>query len=157
MFRYKGLEIELHPEVYDPAEDTFLILDVLDFNTNDKIFEIGTGCGIISLYCAKQGANVVCSDINPFATDLVRENYENNRDLIKGSIDIRQGDLFSVLDQKEKFDITIFNPPYLPSKRGDKVGGTGWFDKAVDGGIDGLSATKPFIQKLSKRLEKNGS
>jgi len=154
MFRYKDLEIETHPEVYDPAEDTYLLLDVLDFSTNDRIFEIGTGCGIISLHCAKQGANVVCSDINPFATDLIRQNYENNKDKINGQIDIRQGDLFSVLDKDEKFEVIIFNPPYLPTKRGQKTGG--WFDKAVDGGIDGLSATKPFIQKLGRYLEDNG-
>jgi len=154
MFHYKDLEFNTHPDVYDPAEDTYLILDVLDFNSNDKIFEIGAGCGIIGLYCAKKGADVVCSDINPFSTDLVRENYERNKDKIKGSIDIRQGDLFSVLQSKEKFDLIIFNPPYLPSKKEDLTGG--WFDKAVDGGIDGLSAINRFIDGLSKHLEKGG-
>lgn len=154
MFHYLDLEIETHPRVYDPAEDTYLILDSLEFNSNDKIFEIGAGCGIISLYCAKLGADVVCSDINPFATDLVRENYEKNKDKIKGTIDIRQGDLFSVLKPDEKFEIIVFNPPYLPTKRDQRT--DGWFDKAVDGGIDGLSATKPFIEGLNKHLKKHG-
>ena len=154
MFHYNGLEIDTHPEVYDPAEDTYLILDVLDVNSNNRIFEIGTGCGIISLYCASKGADVVCSDINPFATDLVKENLEKNKSKIKGTIEIRQGDLFSVLKSNERFNVIIFNPPYLPSKKGDIVGG--WFDKAVNGGIDGLSATKRFIESLNKHLDDTG-
>ena len=148
MFHYKRLEIEAHPQVYDPSEDTFLLLDVLDFNTSDRIFEIGAGCGIISLFCAKQGANVVCSDVNPFATDLIKGNYEKNKPILKGAIEIRRGDLFSVLKSNEKFDIIIFNPPYLPTMQEQRVGG--WFDKAVDGGTDGLSVTKPFIEGLNR-------
>ena len=36
----------------------------------EKVFEIGTGCGLIALECARLGANVVCSDINPYAIEL---------------------------------------------------------------------------------------
>jgi len=156
MFHYKGLEIETSLEVYDPAEDTFLLLDSIDIKKFDSVFEIGTGCGIIALYCAKLGANVICSDINPFAITLVKENLERNKSNIKGTVEIQHGDLFSVLKPKEKFDIIIFNPPYLPSKKDDLIGGNGWFDKAVDGGIDGLSAIRRFIEGLNKHLESNG-
>jgi len=34
--------------------------------------------------------------------------------------------------------------------------GSGWFDIATDGGIDGLSLTKKFIDDLSKYLDNNG-
>jgi len=37
-----------------------------------------------------------------------------------------------------------------------KVGGSGWFDIATDGGVDGLKVTKQFIDGLSKHLHKDG-
>ncbi|MCK4995751.1 MAG: hypothetical protein KAR55_02585, partial [Thermoplasmatales archaeon] len=61
-FHYKSLLIETHSEVYDPAEDTYLLLDAIDIKKNDSVLEIGTGCGIIALECARIGANVICTD-----------------------------------------------------------------------------------------------
>jgi len=154
MFHFNELEIETRPEVYDPAEDTFLLLDVIKAKKGESIFEIGAGSGVISLFCAQQGANVLCSDINPFSIDLIKKNYKKNKSRLIGNFSIRKGDLFSVLRSHEKFDVIIFNPPYLPTKKGELVGG--FFDKAVDGGKDGLNVIKRFIEVLSKHLRKNG-
>jgi release factor glutamine methyltransferase len=156
-FSFKGLTIYLHPEVYEPAEDTFLLLDTIDIKLDDMVFEIGTGTGIIGLYCAMLGADVVCSDINPFAVELTKRNYLVNQNLLKGNFDIRTGDLFSVLDKLEKFDKIIFNPPYLPTESKDLVGESGWFNKAVDGGVDGLFQTQKFIEHVLNHLKKGGS
>jgi release factor glutamine methyltransferase len=155
-FHYKELVIELHPEVYEPAEDTFLLLEAIGVKKDQYVLEIGTGCGLIALECARVGANVVCSDINPFAIDLVKRNYKKNKHLIKGSFEVRKGDLFSVIKENEKFDIIIFNPPYLPTKVDELVGGLGWFDIATDGGLSGLKVTKKFIEEISKYLSKEG-
>ena len=155
-FKYKELTINLHPEVYEPAEDTFQLLEALNIKKGDTVFEIGTGCGIIALECCRNGANVLCSDINPFAVELTRRNYDENKSLMKGKFETRKGDLFQVLKLSEIFDIIIFNPPYLPTKPKDLVGGSGWFDKAVDGGDDGLKVIKRFIHGLKKYLTDNG-
>jgi release factor glutamine methyltransferase len=155
-FNFKGLTIYLHPEVYEPAEDTFLLLDTIDTRPDDMVFEMGTGTGIIGLYCSMLGADVVCSDINPLAIELTKKNYLINQNLLKGNFDVRTGDLFSVLDEHEKFDKIIFNPPYLPTKPEDLVGGSGWFDKAVDGGADGLLQTQKFIEHASNHFKKEG-
>jgi release factor glutamine methyltransferase len=149
------LEFELHDQVYIPSEDTFQLLEALDITKKDRVLEIGTGCGIIALICAKKGASVVCSDINPFAVECTAKNYEKNQKSIKGFFEIRLGDLFSVIDSNEKFDLIIFNPPYLPTKKEDKLGGSGWFDVATDGGIDGLKITKEFVKGVRKYLKKN--
>jgi release factor glutamine methyltransferase len=155
-FTFKNLTIELHPEVYEPAEDTFLLVDSIDVSEGDSVFEVGAGCGLIALYCASIGANVVCSDINPFAVEFVKKNFLVNKALLRGSFDIRIGDLFSVLDSKDSFDIIVFNPPYLPTSKKELVGGSGWFDKAVSGGADGLNVTERFINQVSNFLKKNG-
>jgi len=155
-FHFKGLTIENHPEVYEPAEDTFQLIEAIEVNKGDTVLEIGTGCGIVALECARIGAEVICTDINPNAIKLVKYNYQKNKPLLKGSIEIRYGDLFFILNKNERFDVIIFNPPYLPSSVKELVGGTGWFDIATDGGVDGLKLTKRFIEGLSKHLKKNG-
>jgi len=154
IFFCDSLIIEKHPEVYNSAEDSFLLLEALHIDSNDTILELGTGCGIIALNCARRGFNVVCTDINPFAVQLTRCNIEQNKHLLRGSIEIRQGNLFSVLHEKELFNVIIFNTPYLPTKKQEKVGG--WFDIATDGGGNGLRVTKQFIKGLKKHLLNKG-
>lgn len=156
IFHYNGLKIELHHEVYEPAEDTFQLLEVIKINEGDRVLELGTGCGIIALECARRGAKVVCTDINPHAFELTQTNYSKNISLLKRNVGIRCGDLFSVIKPDERFDVVIFNPPYLPTRAKDRVGGSGWFDVATDGGATGLTITKRFIEDLHKHLNKNG-
>ena len=150
IFHYHDLVIETHPEVYNPAEDTFLLLETLHTDSNDTVLELGTGCGLIALDCARKGSHVICTDINPFAVQLTRRNIKRNQPRLRGSIEIRQGNLFSVLHEKDLFSVIIFNPPYLPTKKQEKIGG--WFDIATDGGRNGLSVTKQFIQGLKQHL-----
>jgi release factor glutamine methyltransferase len=154
LFHCNGLSIESHPEVYEPAEDSFLLLESMDVHPGDSVLELGTGTGLIALDCARRGATVICSDINPFAVSLTRRNIERNRRLLKGPIEVRQGDLFLVLRPSEHFDIIIFNPPYLPTKSIERVGG--WFDVATDGGPDGLRLTKRFLHGVTDHLSQNG-
>ncbi len=155
-FTFKLLKIELHQEVYEPAEDTFLLIDSIVVSDGNSVFEVGSGSGLIALYCASLGANVVCCDINPFAVELIKKNFLVNQKLIKGSLDVRIGDLFSVLDSKDSFDVIIFNPPYLPTSKKELVGGSGWFDKAVSGGLNGLNVIERFLNQVSSFLKKNG-
>jgi release factor glutamine methyltransferase len=153
-FHYHDLEIMLHPEVYDPAEDTFLLLDALTVTFNDTILELGTGCGVIALACAYKGCHVVCTDINPFAVRLVRQNIQRNCSLLKGTIEVRQGDLFSALHENERFQFIVFNPPYLPTLKKDRS--NRWFDVATDGGRDGLRLTRRFLQGVKPYLLSTG-
>jgi len=108
------------------------------------------------LECARQGAKVVCTDVNPYAIGLVKRNYLRNQPILRGTVEVRRGDLFSVISSDERFDIVIFNPPYLPTYPEERIGGTGWFDVATDGGVDGLSSTKRFIEEVGKYLSKRG-
>ena len=155
--KYNDLKIKLHPEVYEPAEDTYLLVDSFDIKKDEKILEIGTGTGLIALNCAKKGANVICTDINPYSLEITNKNIEINKNIIKGSIEVIYSDLFSNIKNKEIFDIIIFNPPYLPTSKDEIVGGSGWFDKAVDGGKTGLNVTKRFIEEINGHLKKDGS
>ncbi len=155
-FHFGDLKIYTHPQVYEPAEDTFLLLDAVHVEKNDSVFEIGTGTGIIALSCAQKGAKVVCSDINPYAISLVEKNIMQNKDVLNGAIEARLGNLYNVLASDEQFDILLFNPPYLPTGLDERLDNGGWFDISVDGGQTGLEITKVFLKGISKHLRPNG-
>ncbi len=155
-FQYKMLTIHLHPEVYDPAEDTFLLLDSLQLIPGNTVLEIGTGCGIIALECARQGCPTICTDLNPYAISLTKQNIDQNSRLLIAPIEVREGNLFTIINNDEHFDIIIFNPPYLPTQPEEKIGGSGWFDLALNGGVDGLQTTRKFLETLSNHLKQKG-
>ena len=154
-FNFKNLKIKVYNEVYDPSEDSFLLLESIDYKKNDLIFEIGTGCGIISLYLCMNNINVVCSDINPYAVKNTLENFKINKEKIKGNYDVRLGDMYSVLKEDENFNTIIFNPPYLPELKNSPIKDI-WFNKAVEGGSDGLKYIEIFLSNVKKYLKENG-
>lgn len=153
-FHFNDLEIDINSKVYDPSEDSFLLLEFLKFIPKQKILEIGTGCGLISLESCRCGANVICTDLNPFAVKLTQRNIKKNKNLLSGNIEVREGDLFSVIKSGELFDVIIFNPPYLPTTKKEKI--DKWLDLATDGGKDGLFVIKRFVKDVKKYLNSKG-
>ncbi len=107
------LKIITHPDVYEPSDDSYLMVEVLeklDLKGRD-ILDIGTGTGILAIISAKKGANVIGCDINDKSIELARINGKLNN--VK--IEFVKSDLFENIHKK--FDIIIFNPPYLPSDK----------------------------------------
>jgi len=138
-------------KVYEPAEDTFLFAQNLVVNENDVVLDLGTGCGILGILAAKKAKKVVATDINPYAVRCARINAGQNNVLAK--IDIRQGSLFEPIGKSEKFDVIIFNAPYLPTSEGEK---RSWVGKAWAGGQSGRDIIEPFISKALNHLKKKG-
>jgi len=151
---YKNLKLKIYLEVYEPSEDTYYLLESINVKKNQSVLELGTGCGLIAIECARKAKNVVGTDINPHAIECAKKNLELNKQKINCLVDFRQGDLFKAVKKNEKFDIIIFNPPYLPTKSNEKI--NGWLNMALDGGYDGLLITKKFLKNVLKYLKKNG-
>ncbi|ADC69907.1 methylase [Methanocaldococcus sp. FS406-22] len=145
----EGIKLKLHPEVYEPAEDSILLLKNLVNVKNKEVLEIGIGTGLISIACAKKGAKkVVGVDINPYAVKLAKENAKlNNVDVL-----FFESDLFENVNGK--FDIILFNPPYLPTSEDDKI--NSYLNYAFDGGKDGREILDRFIYNLPNYLKKGG-
>ncbi len=95
-------------DVYESGEDSFLLADNLPDVKGKKVLDVGTGSGILAIEAAKKGGRVVAVDVNPDAIKTARESAL--KDDVK--IDFRVSDLFS--NVPEKFDVILFNPPYLP-------------------------------------------
>ncbi len=138
-------------DVYEPAEDTFLFAENLPILPNSRIVDVGTGCGILGIIVAAKAAGVLAIDINPHAVACAKENAHLNG--VEERMSFLCGDLFSALDASEKFDLILFNAPYLPSEHGE---GRTWIEHAWTGGIDGRQVINRFIIEAPKHLKPQG-
>jgi release factor glutamine methyltransferase len=131
-------------EVYQPAEDTYLLLKaaIAEARDSDRVLEVGCGSGLISRNLAPRVREILATDINPFAVSMVRE-Y---------GIPVIRADLFRGI--KAKFDMVIFNPPYLPTSEEEK--NAGWINFALDGGESGRETIKRFFLDLGPHLTPGG-
>ncbi|WP_087036061.1 HemK2/MTQ2 family protein methyltransferase [Thermococcus litoralis] len=142
---YRGLKIKLHPQVYEPAEDTFLLAENLRVKEGDVALDVGTGTGIIALLMAKKAKFVLGVDINPIAVELARKNARLNGIT---NVEFRQSDLFENVEGE--FDIITFNAPYLPGKPEEPI------DLALVGGESGREVLDRFLEEFPNYLKENG-
>src|SRR3972149_6490963 len=97
-------------EIYQPAEDSFFIADVLEklFESNKKdiaVLEIGCGSGVQLQKILQVGVKKE----NIFGVDINKEAVRHCKNL---GFNCVHSNLFDNVNGK--FDIIIFNPPYLP-------------------------------------------
>jgi release factor glutamine methyltransferase len=149
MIKYMGMEFQTCERVYEPAEDTFLLAENIMVKDSDNVLEIGTGTGIIAIIVSKRVKSIVAVDINRFAVECAQKNAEINHVYVN----IKLGDLFDPVEN-EKFDLIIFNTPYLPTDVDEIVEDE--LDAAWDGGKDGRYVINRFIEDLPKHLNPNG-
>lgn len=145
---YKNASIKLAEDVYEPAEDSFLLANAaLDIAIDGmNVLEIGTGSGFVSaIIQANRDVKLTATEINPFAARCARSN----------GIEVVRTDMFAGIKEKNDFDLIIFNPPYLPTSEEEKV--PGWLNYAFDGGITGREPIKPFFQNVNPHLKADGT
>ena len=133
-------EAELE-EVYEPAEDTFLLLRAAlkEAGPEDRVLEMGCGRGMISKRLVSLSKNVLATDINPSAVKTLR----------RAGIEAVRADLFCGL--RPNFDLVIFNPPYLPTAEDEVL--KGWLNFAFDGGVTGRDTINRFLEILTDHLD----
>jgi release factor glutamine methyltransferase len=150
---YDDLVFQVFEKVYEPAEDSFLAADTLTqiVKENEKLLDIGTGCGILAVIAAKKAKNVIATDLNPHAIKCAKLNAETNHEASK--IEVRLGDLFQPIQKTEKFDVIVFNAPYLPSSRCEQ---RTWIGRAWVGGPTGRHLIDRFILKAPNHLKTYG-
>ena len=145
------LPILEHPDVYPPSEDTHLMIRAISVSSGERVLEIGPGSGIVSIHCALEGCAVTAIDVNPEAVRVTEKNAE--RCGVSERINAIHGDLFSPLGP-EKFDVIIFNPPYLVSDSNRKE--TDKIELAWEGGTRGKDTTERFLSEAKGHLKRGG-
>jgi len=148
---YKNMAFRVDPDVYEPAEDTFLLADNLDVRRGELVLELGIGCGLLAILAARTGAKVVATDINSAALECARANATAHG--VVDRIDFRLGNLFEPV-AGGRFDLAIFNPPYLPIEPKEALGGP--LDLAWEAGPDGRNVIDRFLDELPDHLTPNG-
>jgi release factor glutamine methyltransferase len=145
MMNYKNTLIKVLSQVYEPSEDSFLLAETAlsEIKGSESVLEVGCGSGIISTVIqSNTKARVVGIDINPYAAACTKIN----------GVDSIIGNLLSCI--KGKFDVIIFNPPYLPTEKEART--TDWINTAIDGGSNGRETINIFLEEAGNRLVDNG-
>ncbi len=128
--------------IYQPKEDSYLLESIVKkYAKGKKVLDIGSGTGIQVIAAKNAGANsVLASDIN---SESIKQLKNKNILAIKS-------DLFSKI--KGKFNLIIFNPPYLPlDKKEDKK-----FSITTTGGKKGDEIIIKFLKQAKLHLNHNG-
>lgn len=128
--------------IYQPSEDSFLLEKYIKkFSKGKKVLDMGSGSGIQSFSALKSGAeSVLAVDINEEAVKRLKK---------QGLLAIKS-DLFSKV--KGKFDLIVFNPPYLPEDKNED------YESRIitSGGKSGDEIIIRFLEQAKKHLEDNG-
>lgn len=130
-------------QVYQPEADTYLLLDATraEVKSGDRVLEVGTGSGLIAAELTKV-APTMATDINPHAALCARE----------AGVGIVRCNLFDAI--RGKFDIVLFNPPYLPTEPHERI--DDWLEYALDGGKTGRETIERFASGVSRVLAEGG-
>ncbi|MGM0770706.1 MAG: HemK2/MTQ2 family protein methyltransferase [Halobacteriota archaeon] len=144
---YRNADIKLDEQVYDPAEDSYLLADVAIDNAKSgmKILEVGAGTGFVSAVLRENvNVEIIATEISPIAAVCARSN----------NVEVIRANMFNCFKQGTKFDLILFNPPYLPTAEDEKI--PGWLNYAFDGGTEGRDSVNRFIDESPKYLNIKG-
>jgi HemK-related putative methylase len=138
--------------IYEPAEDSFLMSRTLEKNipillkknSDLKFLEIGAGSGINSETAKNSGIKLK----NIFSCDINSEAVKHCKNLGFSSV---KSDLFDKIP-KMKFDLIIFNPPYLPEDSREPKSSR----LATTGGKKGNEIILRFLKQAKNFLSKKG-
>ena len=86
------------------------LIDAQLIGAGTTVLDMGTGSGVCALFAARYARRVVAVDISAAAVRCTRLNCALNH--LEDRVDVRHGDLFAPLSG-ERFDLVLFNPPFL--------------------------------------------
>ena len=159
---YSHLSKKYSEDVYEPAEDTFLLLDALEADSNFLIelrplicLEVGAGSGIVLTSLAKiigNNAVYLATDINPRAANCAIETGELNGVDFDALIDDLGRSFMPRLENM--VDVLVFNPPYVVTPSAEV--GSQSIEAAWAGGTNGREVIDRFLPLAANLISKDG-
>lgn len=147
------------PNVYEPREDTFLLLDALEMeldflkSINPLIVgEIGSGSGVILTAISsifKEKCVYFASDINSDACSMTMDTSILNQ----CNLQVLNMNLMDAFKTK-MFDILLFNPPYVCTESKEIEGEI--INKSWAGGVMGREIIDKVLVNLPNLLSETG-
>lgn len=131
--------------IYEPSDDTELLLKAICKYSSKTVLEIGIGSGIILQKLAHNNIFVVGLDISSesvfyVSSHIKKLKLEKNVDVVLGS----GPSMFA----SHNFDLVVFNPPYLPHDN--------YTDTTTDGGPTGLELTHKWLELSLDLIKPSG-
>ncbi len=132
--------------IYEPSEDSYLIQKYVRELALGRVLDMGTGSGIQALTAITNpnAQFVLAADADPEVVAALEHQIQNKK--IR-KLQVVHSDLFSHI--KGKFNLIIFNPPYLPQDKDIE-------DAALYGGKKGWEISETFFKQASKHLFPDG-
>ena len=138
--------------IYMPEEDSYIMKEelkkIIEKEKPKKVLDMGTGSGILALEATRMAKHIDAVDVNKAALNFVKEQIAK---LGFRNINVFYSDLFSNI--KEKYDLIIFNPPYLPDGNDIKEK---WLKQAIIGGNKGNEIIIKFLKQAKDFLLPKG-
>ena len=137
-------------DIYDPREDSLLVLKQIKFHSHGKVLDVGTGTGLLAFEAARSAETVIGIDVNEDALAFARAQQKR---LKLKNITFIPSDLFAYFkDHPMKFDLIIFNPPYLPLDKEEPEESR----LATTGGEKGYEILEKFFAEAQNYLMHTG-
>lgn len=159
---FRELELKTDPRVLIPRPETeVLVQEVLDWASAgaESVWDMGTGAGAVALSLAAEGTwtRVVATDVSPEALSVAADNAE--RYDLGGHVEFREGSLFEPLEEGERFDVIVSNPPYIAEgEKGELQPEVRDWEppEALFAGEDGLDVIRELVAGAPKHLLSGG-
>lgn len=154
-----------HPEVYEPCDDSFALVDALLADRTNLIkhcprlcMEVGCGSGYVittlALLLLEENfeAYYIATDINPHAVQVTRQTLEAH----KVQAELITTNIASGLERRLAglVDVMVVNPPYVPTPE-EEVGSDG-IAAAWAGGENGRTVIDKILPAADNLLSDKG-
>lgn len=126
--------------IYEPRDDSRMLEEQVRGFAAGRVLDMGTGCGMQALAALEKTKEVEACDINEEAVEFVKT---------KG-VKAYKSDLFE--NVRGKFDLIIFNPPYLPLDKDEDEESR----VVTTGGEKGYEIIERFLKEAKNYLNENG-
>ena len=111
-FRFQKFDIIQHENVFRVGTDGVLLGALCKVENAQRILEVGTGTGLISLMLAQRNANaeITALDLNEEAVKLAQENFKNSP--FSERLNVFHQD-FKTFESQKEYDFVVCNPPFF--------------------------------------------
>lgn len=156
--QFMEFDFIVNQDVLIPRQETELLVEQVVSYIKDspaKVLDMCTGSGCIAISVDKKCNNAVVTavDISDKALKVAKENNIRN----KGEVTFVKSNLFENI--KDRYDIIISNPPYIPTKEIDTLMEEVKGHEphlALDGSDDGLKFYREICKQSIDYLYENG-
>ena len=156
---FMGLEFSVNKQVLIPNQDTEILVEEAMRLMHDgmRVLDLctGSGCIALSLLHYTNDTSAVATDISEAALTVAVQNAGQLK--LTERVSFAETDLFPV--QKEKFDLIVSNPPYIPTEVIETLAPEVKDHEprlALDGTEDGLSFYRRIIRTAPEWLFESG-